>query len=317
MLSKVKLLTKQHAVLIQAKRCMKDVALTGAPFSGGQPKAGVEKGPQALHDAGIITSIEGLEMARNNSETPAPEVHLPMILKMEKICKGYIDQLENGGKHFNIQNFMMMYIFGSTNNTEYRTKLFDYWPTYLEDFEACQPIMNYRYPETLCDEFVNLKLDKNVKILDVACGPGNVTYILRNHGYTNIDGLDPSQGLLDAAQTKNLYKQVFCTYVMHDKKTEEVPDATYDVLLCCAGMFPGSIVPQAFTELIRMVSIGGILSWNIADGYEGFNDFFLEYDSIIKDLIVKGVWEELQPVKKLNNMLFEDAGYTHVMKRLK
>ena len=44
--------------------------------------------------------------------------------------RNYIDQLEQpGGKQFNIQNFMMMYIFGSTTNTEYRTKLFDHWPT--------------------------------------------------------------------------------------------------------------------------------------------------------------------------------------------
>lgn len=63
------------------------------------------------------------------SSSKTPEVHIPMIVKMERICRGYIDQLEKGGKHFNIQNFMMMYIFGSTNNTEYRTKLFDHWPT--------------------------------------------------------------------------------------------------------------------------------------------------------------------------------------------
>ena len=54
-----------------------------------------------------------------------------MVLKMEKICKGYIDQLENGGKEFNFQNFMMMYIFGACMNTEYRTKLFDHWPTVI------------------------------------------------------------------------------------------------------------------------------------------------------------------------------------------
>ena len=57
-----------------------------------------------------------------------------MILKMEKICKNYIDQLENGGEHFNIQNFMIMYIFGACNNTEYRTKLFDHWPTVSKSY---------------------------------------------------------------------------------------------------------------------------------------------------------------------------------------
>ena len=76
------------------------------------------------------------------------EVNIPMIRKMERICRSlsvwllqnvvfntsyhrnYIDQLDQpGGKHYNIQNFMMMYIFGSTTNTEYRTKLFDHWPT--------------------------------------------------------------------------------------------------------------------------------------------------------------------------------------------
>ena len=136
-------------------------------------------------------------------------VHEPMILKMERICRGYIDQLEKpDGKHFNIQNFMMMYIFGACNNTEYRTKLFDHWPSYLEDFANCKEIMGYRYPETLVDTFVGLKLDKNVKIIDVAWGAGNVPYILKDHGYTNVDGLDPSQGLLDAADKKGLYKYV-------------------------------------------------------------------------------------------------------------
>jgi len=38
----------------------KDVALIGAPFSGGQPKRGVERGPQALRDAGIVQRIRNL-----------------------------------------------------------------------------------------------------------------------------------------------------------------------------------------------------------------------------------------------------------------
>ena len=34
-----------------------------------------------------------------------------------------------------------------------------------------------------------------------------------------------------------------------------IPD-TYDAVLCSAGMFPGSIVPQAFKELIRITKPG-------------------------------------------------------------
>eukprot|EP00088_Acartia_fossae_P021600 TRINITY_DN22996_c0_g1_i1.p1 TRINITY_DN22996_c0_g1~~TRINITY_DN22996_c0_g1_i1.p1 ORF type:complete len:293 (-),score=80.62 TRINITY_DN22996_c0_g1_i1:164-1012(-) len=260
-------------------------------------------------------SASGVLSVRKQSSASESDVNIPMIRKMERICRNYIDQLENGGKHYNIQNFMMMYIFGSTTNTAYRTKLFDHWPTYLEDFNACKEIMGYRYPETLVEEFLTLGIDKQAKILDVACGPGNVAFILKDHAYTNIDGLDPSQGLLDAAMEKKLYNKTFCCYVSPDEKTP-IADNAYDVLLCSAGMFPGSIVPQAFTELLRITKPGGIISWNIADGYEGFNDFFKTYDQIYKQLIAEKKWEEVRPVKKLDNMLFEDAGYTYVMRKL-
>jgi len=38
----------------------KTVAIVGCPFSGGQPRAGVDKGPIHLIDAGVITDLEGL-----------------------------------------------------------------------------------------------------------------------------------------------------------------------------------------------------------------------------------------------------------------
>jgi len=271
------------------------------------PLARIPKSRQAL------SSTSRLYSSKPEDEV---EVNIPMIRKMEKICRNYIDQLDQpGGKQFNIQNFMMMYIFASTTNTAYRTKLFDQWPTYLEDFNECKAIMGYRYPETLVEEFLTLNIPKDAKILDMACGPGNVAFIMKDHDYTNIDGLDPSQGLLDAAMEKKLYQKTFCCYVTPDIPTP-IADNTYDALLCSAGMFPGSIVPQAFTELIRVVKPGGVIAWNIADGYEGFNDFFKTYDEIYQQLIKDGKWEEIQPVKKLDNMLFEDAGFTYVMRKL-
>ena len=41
--------------------------------------------------------------------------------------------------------------------------------------------MGYRYPETLVEEFLALAAskDKDTKILDLACGPGNVAFLVR------------------------------------------------------------------------------------------------------------------------------------------
>ena len=120
--------------------------------------------------------------------------------------------------------------------------------------------------------------------------------------------------MLDAAQQRLLYKNVYCAYVLPNEQTT-IKDDTYDVLTCSAGMFPGSIVPQAFTELLRIVKPGGYLIWNIADGYEDFNEFFASYNLILNDLVATKKWQFVQPVKKIDNMLFEDSGYVYVMRK--
>ena len=59
---------------------------------------------------------------------------------------------------------------------------------------------------TISDVFLELNLDREVRIIDVACGIGIVAEDLAKHGYTNIDGLDPSKGYIEVAKSKGLYK---------------------------------------------------------------------------------------------------------------
>eukprot|EP00094_Tigriopus_californicus_P001111 TCALIF_01074-PB protein Name:"Similar to WBSCR27 Williams-Beuren syndrome chromosomal region 27 protein (Homo sapiens)" AED:0.27 eAED:0.27 QI:203/1/0.5/1/1/1/2/0/148 len=116
-----------------------------------------------------------------------------------------------------------------------------------------QEIIHHR--TTLAQTFLNLRLDKDVRIIDVACGTGIVAEELRSHGYTNIDGLDPVEGYLQVAQSNHLYKKVFKSFI-DERVPTPIEDDTYDVMICCAGFFQSLISPKAFPELIRITKKG-------------------------------------------------------------
>lgn len=53
--------------------------------------------------------------------------------------------------------------------------------------------VGYKAPLWAVDYLLHLKLDKNVRILDVCCGTGLVARYAKEHGYINIDALDSSE----------------------------------------------------------------------------------------------------------------------------
>jgi len=67
---------------------------------------------------------------------------------------------------------------------------------------------------TISDVFLKLKLPNDLRIIDIACGTGIVAEDLREHNYTNIDGLDPSKGYIEVAKTKGIYKVKFILIVI-------------------------------------------------------------------------------------------------------
>lgn len=131
---------------------------------------------------------------------------LLVVDTLEKIIEKYLDHLEATGERIDFQNDMMSFILSACYNIKYRIKLYNSWTTvsspdqgmgwrcndasdavlvslsemlqYLEDCEKLKAFTNYDFPEMLCRKFVDLKLDKDVRILDVACGPGNVAKIV-------------------------------------------------------------------------------------------------------------------------------------------
>ncbi|XP_013395994.1 uncharacterized protein LOC106163070 [Lingula anatina] len=52
-----------------------------------------------------------------------------------------------------------------------------------------------------------------VFVLDVAAGTGKVGEQLHQHGFTSIDGLDPSEELLSIAERKNIYRRLIHSFI--------------------------------------------------------------------------------------------------------
>ena len=53
-----------------------------------------------------------------------------------------------------------------------------------------------------------LNIAKDAAILDMGWGTGLIGVKLAEKGYTNIDGVDASPGILDVARQKNIYKNL-------------------------------------------------------------------------------------------------------------
>ena len=68
--------------------------------------------------------------------------------------------------------------------------------------------MNYTAPKETVSVLAKHSLQKDLKILDAGCGTGLVGIELKKHNYSNIDGVDFSQDMLNLVP-KNIYKTLY------------------------------------------------------------------------------------------------------------
>lgn len=117
---------------------------------------------------------------------------------------------------------------------------------------------NYRGPAIAADAVAALYTDvtdrSNVRILDVAAGTGFTGEKLQRKGFSNIDALEPSEGMLNLARGKAIYTNTFLAFLSPDSG---VGSDIFDTAVISGGMGEGHIPCSALEELIRMVKPGG------------------------------------------------------------
>ena len=141
---------------------------------------------------------------------------------------------------------------------------------------------NYTAPQEAVSILKKYVFNKNFKILDAGCGTGLVGIELKKYGYSNIEGVDFSQSMLDLVP-QGIYKKI---EKIDLNKPLKFKDNMYDVLMCVGTFTYGHVKPKALDELIRITKNRGLICFTINEGiYEEYG-----FDKKMKELSDSKSW---------------------------
>ena len=163
-------------------------------------------------------------------------------------------------------------------------ELLKYYQDWTKKNKYNQDMVNWKYtaPQETVLVLKKYALNNKYKILDAGCGTGLVGIELKKCGYSNIDGVDFSQNMLDLIP-QDIYKKIEKVDL---NKPLKFKTNMYDVIMCVGTFTYGHVKPQALDELIRITKNGGLICFTINEGiYEEYG-----FDNKIKELTNNKLW---------------------------
>ena len=167
--------------------------------------------------------------------------------------------------------------------TEEIMKYYDEWGT-NNKYDKDMVEWNYTGPKETVNTFKKYAKNKEMKIYDAGCGTGLVGVELKKNGYTNFDGVDLSQKLLDLVPN-GLYKNLSKADL---NSPLNIRDNEYGSVLCVGTFTFGHVKPQALDEFVRITKNKGLICFTINEGiYEEYG-----FDKKINELTEKNLWKK-------------------------
>jgi predicted TPR repeat methyltransferase len=103
--------------------------------------------------------------------------------------------------------------------------------------------------------------DFDARILDAGCGTGNMAQILHQIGYRNLDGLDPSAGMLAVAERKQIYQNL---YPLPLGASVDLEAASYDAVVAAGVLTHGHAPPESLDGILALTRDGGSIIFSLS-----------------------------------------------------
>lgn len=136
-------------------------------------------------------------------------------------------------------------------------KSYDDWAS---DYDADMQSTGYIHPAIIVSLVARYVADPAAAILDAGVGTGTLGQLLSILGYTNLLGVDMSEGMLTKARIRNIYTDLQQGVLGEalDFKT-----AVMDCIVSTGTFTTGHAPASAFDELVRIVKPGGHLIFTV------------------------------------------------------
>ena len=175
---------------------------------------------------------------------------------------------------------MVQWVYASADNRQLAAR-YDEW---AKDYDAdIADDFGYVMPQIAAEVF-GRHVGRDARALDAGAGTGLVGVELRRLGYSEIDAMDMSQGMLDQARETGVYSGL---YQMTLGERLDFETGSYDATIGVGVLTVGHAPASSLDELARVTRPGGFVVFTLRPDVYEENGFREKQAALVED----GKWE--------------------------
>lgn len=185
----------------------------------------------------------------------------------------------------------VQWVYASENNRQLEER-YDEWAKEYDD--DLTDDFGYVMPRMAAETFARF-VPRDARILDAGAGTGLAGVELKRLGYSDIEAMDMSGGMLEVARAKNAYRG-FHQMVMGEHLDFETN--IYDAIVCVGVLTLGHAPAHSLDELVRVTKPGGCIAFTLRPDVYEQNGFREKQEQLVAD----GKWELAEVTDEFHGM---------------
>lgn len=176
---------------------------------------------------------------------------------------------------------------------------------WARDYEGDVSSFGYKIPAIVAG-LAGRHLGRSDKLLDAGAGTGVMGEVLLLLGYTDLTGIDLSEGMLEKAREKGVYGTL---RRMTLGERLDFPDSAFDATLSSGVFTTGHAPPESLREITRVTRSGGHVIFSVREEVYSEGGFEEEQESLER----MGKWRIVEKTEAFRSLpLGEPEVYSRV-----